>query len=263
MVHAILFSVFYSFVVLHYQGFMKSKLIGHYFKKDYTKALETFEKLFLMGGSLHRDDYYFYSLLKNKDVEIEIDESHVFYKRLESLQNSFNEKYYKYCESIKRHNFSDEEILENCKEFTQEEKEAYDLERHHDSTIVQFGKYAGKQLWDIIKEDPNYVLCCIINHHGFAISKGLLLHENLRIDQPLYVEAVEINLIKLLRNMNQCPWMYKYELEGNDVGYYFEEKEYSTNSDDEDAFNALTDGQLGNWVDFDGDIDDVRTWLGR
>jgi len=27
MVHAILFSVFYSFIVLHYQGFMKSKLI--------------------------------------------------------------------------------------------------------------------------------------------------------------------------------------------------------------------------------------------
>ena len=32
---------------------------------------------------------------------------------------------------------------------------------------------------------------------------------------------------------------------------------------DRDTFDAMTDGQLGDWDDFDGDIDDVSTWSGR
>ena len=32
---------------------------------------------------------------------------------------------------------------------------------------------------------------------------------------------------------------------------------------DRDTFNAMTDGQLGDWDDFDGDIDDVMSWAGR
>ena len=32
---------------------------------------------------------------------------------------------------------------------------------------------------------------------------------------------------------------------------------------DKDTSDALTDGQLGDWDDFGGDIDDVRGWAGR
>jgi hypothetical protein len=32
---------------------------------------------------------------------------------------------------------------------------------------------------------------------------------------------------------------------------------------DRDTFDAMTDGQLGDWDDFEGDIDDVMTWSGR
>jgi hypothetical protein len=40
--------------------------------------------------------------------------------------------------------------------------------------------------------------------------------------------------------------------------------DYSDNHDyDRDTFDAMTDGQLGDWDDFDGDIDDVMTWAGR
>lgn len=44
--------------------------------------------------------------------------------------------------------------------------------------------------------------------------------------------------------------------------------EYEQDYDDphdyaKDTFDAMTDGQLGSWDDFDGDIDDVMTWSGR
>lgn len=40
--------------------------------------------------------------------------------------------------------------------------------------------------------------------------------------------------------------------------------DYNDNHDyDRDTFDAMTDGQLGDWDDFDGDIDDIMTWAGR
>lgn len=45
------------------------------------------------------------------------------------------------------------------------------------------------------------------------------------------------------------------------------EQEYDYQEDerdyDRDTFDAMTDGQLGDWDDFEGDIDDVMTWAGR
>jgi tetratricopeptide (TPR) repeat protein len=49
-----------------------------------------------------------------------------------------------------------------------------------------------------------------------------------------------------------------------DADYSDDYDDYSDNHDyDRDTFNAMTDGQLGDWDDFDGDIDDVMTWSGR
>jgi hypothetical protein len=38
---------------------------------------------------------------------------------------------------------------------------------------------------------------------------------------------------------------------------------YSNQDYDRDTFDAMTDGQLGDWDDFDGDIDDVMNWAGK
>lgn len=50
-----------------------------------------------------------------------------------------------------------------------------------------------------------------------------------------------------------------------DEGDYSDDyDDYNDNHDyDRDTFDAMTDGQLGDWDDFDGDIDDVMTWAGR
>lgn len=51
-----------------------------------------------------------------------------------------------------------------------------------------------------------------------------------------------------------------YEADDGYDGY----DDYDDHHDyDRDTFDAMTDGQLGDWEDFDGDIDDVMTWAGR
>lgn len=44
---------------------------------------------------------------------------------------------------------------------------------------------------------------------------------------------------------------------------YDDYDDYDHHDYDRDTFDAMTDGQLGDWDDFDGDIDDVMTWSGR
>lgn len=52
--------------------------------------------------------------------------------------------------------------------------------------------------------------------------------------------------------------------EDGNVDYSNDYDVYNDNQDyDRDTFDAMTDGQLGDWDDFDGDIDDVMTWAGR
>ncbi len=54
------------------------------------------------------------------------------------------------------------------------------------------------------------------------------------------------------------------EFEDNEDYDHYDEHDYHDDHDyDRDTFDALTDGQLGDYDDFDGDIDDVMTWLGR
>jgi hypothetical protein len=120
---------------------------------------------------------------------------------------------------------------------------------------IGFGNYEGHNLLSIITEDPEYVLWCIINLDHFSINNKLLLNPKLR-NEPLYLLALEYNLIK-----KQI--IDKWTPEDDDYNYYGHDDSYDYHSYERDTFDALTDGQLGDLDDFGGDIDDVMTWLGR
>jgi len=55
----------------------------------------------------------------------------------------------------------------------------------------------------------------------------------------------------------------EYYQEEDDDDYDDDDYDDDYHDYDRDTFNALTDGQLGDYDDFGGDIDDVMTWLGR
>lgn len=63
---------------------------------------------------------------------------------------------------------------------------------------------------------------------------------------------------------------YRYSLDGIDETVFDNQEDFEQtfiNEDDNeyerDTFDAITDGQLGSYDDFDGDIDDLMTWAGR
>ena len=78
-----------------------------------------------------------------------------------------------------------------------------------------------------------------------------LLKMTLKKYSDFYI-AVEINIIKgeLIKK-----WRPKRE------DTYEDDYDYEQLA--RDTFNAMTDGTLGEYDDFDGDIDDAMTWGGR
>lgn len=63
---------------------------------------------------------------------------------------------------------------------------------------------------------------------------------------------------------------YRYSLDEIDETEFDNQEEFEENYIDEDdndyerdTFDAITDGQLGNYDDYEGDIDDAMTWAGR
>ena len=50
----------------------------------------------------------------------------------------------------------------------------------------------------------------------------------------------------------------------NETHSFYNEEHIENNIDnDRETFNAMTDGTLGDYEDFDGDIDDIMTWAGK
>ncbi|HEY8660878.1 MAG TPA: hypothetical protein VIL78_17725 [Hanamia sp.] len=98
---------------------------------------------------------------------------------------------------------------------------------------------------------------CLENPENLALRKPMHIQDFFDIDPKLKIEEI----IDLFSD-------YPYS---NDQGYTKEEmqqfdKEYWEGSgeeySEEDTFDALTDGQLGDYEDFEGNMDDVKAWAG-
>ena len=120
---------------------------------------------------------------------------------------------------------------------------SYNLE-----TTMNFGKYKGKTLREILTANPNYVNWCLINVDYFHISNSTLTE--IEINEPCFKlnkEALEMQKSK------EITWSKTLE------------RDYRNTDDDdvnwaEEAFDVMTDGMLGDWEDFDGDYDDAMLY---
>ena len=94
-----------------------------------------------------------------------------------------------------------------------------------------------------------------------AIVTNLLKNGSIRLteDRTLTVSTALENFLSGLRSDESLFSVGETDEVDNE-----NEQDYDDHHDyAKDTFDAMTDGQLGSWDDFDGDIDDVMTWSGR
>ena len=118
---------------------------------------------------------------------------------------------------------------------------------------ISFGNYAGVSVNEMLEKNPEYLLWCIIHVDNFALDNKIMIDKRLLKDK-LYAEAVAINLAK---NAVIAIWEDELEDEVND-----ELENHRSYNWEKETFDATTDGQLGDWEDFEGDIDDARASTG-
>jgi len=126
----------------------------------------------------------------------------------------------------------------------------YDLD-----SIFTFGMYRGITLQKILIENPSYIQWCILN----------LDHFNL--EEDVFDEFQHINpnfkFSEDATNKLQSNW--EDELEAQDY-FQYDEPDYDCSADwEQHTFDALTDGQYGNYEDFNengGDWDTMMAGLG-
>ena len=104
-----------------------------------------------------------------------------------------------------------------------------------------FGKYEGKTLREVLDIDPSYIDWCSIHLDHFCICDEEI--DTISSIIPGFSISEEGK-----EKLNQ-----KYEIgeeKQNEIQYDWR-REY---------FDAMTDGQLGDYDDFEGNIDDIDTW---
>ncbi|GAB3870938.1 hypothetical protein GCM10028824_20160 [Hymenobacter segetis] len=121
------------------------------------------------------------------------------------------------------------------------------------SQKMSFGDYANSSLEEMLERNPSYLLWCVVNVNGFVLDNRIMTDRRL-LQNSLYAKAVGINLIK-----NKVIGQWNFDLEDeeeSDMNHY---RNYNW---EKETFDALTDGQMGDWDDYSGDIDDVKTSMG-
>ena len=120
------------------------------------------------------------------------------------------------------------------------------------NSVLNFGKYKGRSIEAIAKIDPTYIDWCSRSIDDFFISE----------DDASQIESIGIGFKykfkkETLTILNEKPEIMNKELE------YLNNRNsnYENENWEEDAFDALTDGMLGDWDDFGGDIDDAMLYL--
>ena len=275
-----------------------------YRNRNYSEAIKNFEK-YLETESIqcrHKvTDAYFFSLLKTNNIEPS--EENLIYKNLLELTLSYFRKneprelwyfntandfdseydfedvdndddnesddYDSYEQEIEKNNEVKEELQKEPEDMilTEDEENANKLKSYNNNSILNFGKYEGQKISTIINLEPSYILWCINNLIHFSIDKFLLLDKKLRM-QDDYLVALESNYIKGLVLEKRIMWKsYKKWLKRREKSRDQEDHygDYYYSNPQKDTFDALTDGQYGDYEDWredGGNIDNLRDELG-
>lgn len=184
----------------------------HFQENDFQNAINLFESHLKKGGDLYHEDLdiYLKSLLKKRNKEVAFGVNNKIYKKLNDLKYSSDAKI-----------AAGENLLK-------EEENIVKLIVYNSSTIIGFGKYAGKDISTLIEEDPHYILWCIVNLTHFSIEKSLFLEDRLKSEAKFLI-ALEYNLIKQLIiekwDLIEDNYIRSYDMEGDWGSLYGEEAE--------------------------------------
>lgn len=131
----------------------------------------------------------------------------------------------------------------------------YDLD-----TVFSFGRHQGQTVADVLAENPGYLNFCLQVLDHFALRRTDL-------------EAWQQQFPKLQAQMTEAAWTKldakelqltppPVEDDDYDDGYQDSGDYYSRDDADRDTFDALTDGQYGDYDDFNGNFDSLRDAMG-
>lgn len=136
----------------------------------FKKCIEFYKPL--LGSNVLLDqediDIYLFSILRLNDVKEIIDTNHSKYIHFRDLRK-LNDNHH----------------------------DIFKLKCYQNYSKFGFGKYQGRTLIDVVKENPSYILWCIIKLYHFAIPNFYFADSILETD-TLYLKSLEINLIKNL-----------------------------------------------------------------
>jgi hypothetical protein len=125
------------------------------------------------------------------------------------------------------------------------------------NTKFNFGKFEGKMVIEILTIQDSYIDWCIINLDNFYITEEVV--KEIKLLFPNFFISEE----------GQKKLSEKHESEKfqNEQGrHHFYDDSIDHRDYESDTFNALTDGQHGNYDDFQensgGDMDNLRDILG-
>lgn len=153
--------------------------------KNYQGCIDSYSNCIIEGVELsdHDANKYLIATIQISGHKITIDENNQYYKRLVDLRASYFKK------------------NDNNIDVTEAEKNANKLMQYGLNHHIGFGNYKDDKICDIAQKDPHYILWCILNLEHFSVDNSILLKFNFK-DDPLYVQAIEINLIKELVIVN-------------------------------------------------------------
>jgi hypothetical protein len=122
-------------------------------------------------------------------------------------------------------------------------------------TEFTFGKFEGKTVREILNIQPSYIDWCAINLDHFFISHEVI--EEIKSIIPDFSISEE----------GQNKLLEKYKTWENEQEDYDDYDDYNDYHDYErDTFDALTDGQYGDyddWIENGGDLDNLMDGLGH
>jgi hypothetical protein len=136
-----------------------------------------------------------------------------------------------------------------------ENKKFEPIKVYNPNSRFDFGKYDDCTLEEVIKIDPNYINECVINIQNFIYSPTL---KNFKKFEEFSLSPIsnDINEKKLIENSKIYEEQHKYQR------FTGIKRGSSWNISERNVFDSLTDGQYGNFDDFEGDVDRLKDGLG-
>ena len=130
------------------------------------------------------------------------------------------------------------------------------------NTVFSFGRHQGQTVAEVLVENPGYLNFClqVLDHFGLY-----------RAD----VEAWQKEFPKLKQQMTEAAWnkldekesqlqaeLTRQRVAADEDDSYDSGDYYSRDDAERDTFDALTDGQYGDYDDFNGYMDSLRDAMG-